>query len=76
VNAFARLLLWLFAVLCVLQLAQGGWTRLKTWLGVKFVGATASTTTGIATSASSSAAVGTGAPVSGYSAKSTAGQLH
>jgi len=38
VTAFSRVVLWLFAVLVVLQLAQGGWSRLRTWFGVKFIG--------------------------------------
>jgi hypothetical protein len=40
-TSFSRVVLWLFAVLCVLQLAQGGWARLRTWFGVKFIGVAA-----------------------------------
>lgn len=40
-ESFARLLLWFLAVLCVVQLTTGGWSRLRTWLAVKFIGAPA-----------------------------------
>jgi hypothetical protein len=34
----ARVLLWFLAVVLVLQLAMGGWKRLRSWTAAKFIG--------------------------------------
>lgn len=37
-SSFARVLVWLFAVLLVVQLSLGGWSRMRSWLSAKFIG--------------------------------------
>lgn len=37
-ESFSRVVIWLFATLLVLQLVTGGWSRLRAWLSVKFIG--------------------------------------
>lgn len=39
-SSFARLLVWLFAVLLIVQLSLGGWKRMRQWLSAKFIGVT------------------------------------
>jgi hypothetical protein len=34
----ARLFVWLFGVLLVVQLTLGGWSRMRAWLSAKFIG--------------------------------------
>jgi hypothetical protein len=38
VTAFARLVIWVFVAVLLLQLVQGGWGRMRQWLSVKFIG--------------------------------------
>lgn len=39
-ESFARLVVWLFVTLLVLQLVMpgGGWSRMRAWLSSKFIG--------------------------------------
>lgn len=37
-NSLARLILWLFVTVLMLQLVTGGWGRMRQWLSAKFIG--------------------------------------
>lgn len=37
-SSFANVLVWLIAVVAILQIANGGWSRLRQWLSAWFIG--------------------------------------
>lgn len=37
-SSLARLIVWMFVTVLALQLVTGGWTRMRQWLSVKFIG--------------------------------------